>query len=196
MNRTDDKASVALDSPELHALLANPLRHEIAMRTAARPYCATELEKATGRSRKSVSRAIGELRQAGVLELVEKRKGPRGGWAYFYRAARMVIDVEEWERMPNSEQARLTGKRLAELQRDQIEALEAGTFHSHPHHALIRDHRHLDEEGFRRQAEILGRAYEELVDNAAVSSERCAVTGEVPQLAVIGLTAFPAAPTP
>jgi hypothetical protein len=195
LSRTAEKDRLRPDSPELHALLANPLRHAIAMRAAARPCCATELEEVTGRPRKGVSKAIRELKRAGVLEFVEKRTGPKGGWSYFYRATRMIIDSDEWEQLSDSEQASLTGKRLAELHRDQVEALEAGTFHSDPHHALIRDHRYLDHEGFRRQAEILTRAYGELVENAAQSEDRCAATGEVPRLAVIGLTAFPAAPT-
>lgn len=185
------------ESPEHHALLANPLRHDIAARMAARPWCATELEEVTGRSRKAISKAIAELHKAGVLEPVGKRPGPkgRGGWAYYYRATRAIIDTEEWARLSDSEQAGLTGKRLAELQRDQVEALEAGTLHSHPHHTLIRDHRYLDDEGFRRQDEILLRAYDELVANAAESSDRCTRTGEIPKLGVIGLTAFPAAPS-
>lgn len=189
-----EKVRATVDTPELHALLANPLRHDIAMRTAARPWCATELQSAIGRSRKCISKAIRELKQAGVLELVEKRPGARGGWSYFYRATRVITQADEWKELPGSQQANLTAKRLAELHRDQIEALQSGAFHSHPHHALIRDHRRLDNEGFRRQAELLARVYEELVANAAESDRRCEVTGEVPRLAVIGLTAHPASP--
>jgi hypothetical protein len=191
LDRLPMGAPLAAGSPEIHALLSNPLRHEIAMRMAARPWCATELEQATGRPRKFVSKVIGELKKAGALEFVEKRPGPKGGWAYFYRAARSIIDREEWQQLSDAQQKSLTGKRLAELQRDQVEALEGGTFHSHPHHTLIRDHRHLDEEGFRRQDEILLRAYDELVANAAESHKRCVASGEQPMLAVIGLTAFP-----
>jgi DNA-binding transcriptional ArsR family regulator len=189
-------AEVAGISPELHGLLANPFRHEIAMRMAARPYCATELVQVTGRRRRYVTEAIEELREAGVIELVEIRPGPngKGGRAFYYGATRTIIEADEWEQLSASDQASLTGKRLAELQRDQVEALEAGTFHSHPHHTLIRDHRRLDGEGFRRQDEILRRAYDELVANAEASHARCSATGETAQLAVIGLTAFPAAP--
>jgi len=106
MTRTTEKAPLPADGPELHGLLANPLRHEIAMRAASRPYCATELQKLTGRSRKSVSKAITELKGAGVLELVEKRSGTKGSWSYFYRATRTVIDVEEWEQLSDSERQR------------------------------------------------------------------------------------------
>jgi hypothetical protein len=188
--------TVVASKPELHGLLANPFRHEIAMRMAARPYCATELVQVTGRRRRYVIKAIEELRAAGIIELAETRAGPngKGGRAFYYRAARIMIDGDEWEQLSDSEQASLTGTRLAELQRDQVESLEAGAFHSHPHHTLIRDHRPLDSEGFRRQDEILRRVYDELVANAEASLARCADTGEIPKMAVIGLTAFPAAP--
>lgn len=186
--------SPALLDPRLHAVLANPLRYEIFMRTGARPWSPTELAKATGRSLKHVCKAIEELKRAGLVEPVGTESGPQGGRLHFYRAARLVVGADDWERMDRLAQASATGQIVAELQRDMADALEAETFCAHPQHALFRDHRRVDDEGMERCAEILTRAWEEIAEAEGESIQRSQSSGE-PLIPIgIGLAAFPRAP--
>jgi len=188
------EAPVAYTQPRIHGLLANPLRHEIVMRTSARPWTASELAVVTGKTLKHVSKALEDLRKASLVELVERRPGPKGGIVRFYRAVRFIIDAEEWEHLSVPEQASSTAKIVAELQRDQARALEGGTYYSHPHHVLIRDHRQMDDEGMQSSDKILCRAYDELIEVERESLKRCEQSGEEPKQVVLGLTAFLAAP--
>lgn len=74
------------------------------------------------------------------------------------------------------------------------DALEAGTFYAHPHHALIRDHRQLDDEGMKRCAQILKKAYDDILVAEQESLDRCRESGEAPFGIALGLAAFPRAP--
>jgi DNA-binding transcriptional ArsR family regulator len=194
MDRTPTAPSTTFLDPRLHRVLANPLRHEIVMRTGARPWSAPELSEATGYSSKHVSKSLEELRKEGLVEPVGSQPGPKGGSVRMYRACRFILDAAEWERLSDLEQASATGKIVFELHGDMAHALEAGTFYAHPHHAMIRDHRMVDDEGMERCAEILTRAYEELVEAEVESVERCKDSAREPFRIVIGLAAFPAAP--
>src|SRR3954465_10902843 len=184
------EAPVAYSQPRVHGLLANPLRHDIVMKTSARPWTASELSAATGKTLKHVSKALEDLKKAGLVELVDQKPGPKGGIVRFYRAARFMVDAEEWEYLSMPEQASSTAKIVAELQRDQARALEGGTYYSHPHHVLIRDHRQMDDEGIRSTDKILCRAYDELIEVERESLERCGQSGEKSKEVVLGLTAF------
>jgi len=187
-------AALGLLDPRIHAVLANPLRHEIVMRTSARPWSPTELIEATGRTKWHVEKALRELKSVNLIELVEKRPGPKGGWVYLYRASRFVLHAEEWERLSDATQASATGKIEAELHRDLATAIETGGY-AHPNHAMIRDHRRLDDPAMERCAEILTRAWEEIVEAEEESLGRCNGDGE-PPLVVLGLAALPGAPEP
>lgn len=164
------------------------------MRTGARPWSASELSGVTGYSVKHVSKSLEELKKEGLVELVGESPGPKGGSVRLYRACRFILTAVEWERLSELEQASASGKIVYELHRDMADALEAGTFYAHPHHAMIRDHRMVDDEGLERCAKILTRAYGELVEAEAESVERCTNSPEKPFRIVLGLAAFPAAP--
>jgi DNA-binding transcriptional ArsR family regulator len=179
--------------PRLHGVLANPLRHEIVMRTSARPWSPTELAEATGRSLKHVSKALEELKKENLVELVGRKPGPRGGSVHLYRACRFVLSAEQWERLSNLEQASATGGIIVGLSTDMADALEAGKF-SHPHHAMIRDHRQVDDEGLKHCSNILVRAYKEILVAEEESLDRCKDSGEEPFGIAVGLAAFPRAP--
>lgn len=194
MDRTPNAPSTAFLDPRLHRILANPLRHEIVMRTGARSWSASELAEVTGHSVKHVSKSLEELKKEGLVEPVGSRPSPKGGSVRLYRARRFILHAAEWERLSELEQASATGKIVFELHGDMADALEAGTFHTHPHHAMIRDHRVVDDQGMERCAEILTRAYEELVQAEEESIERSKESASEPFRIVLGLAAFPAAP--
>lgn len=159
--------------PRLHGVLSNPLRHAIMTRTAARPYCATELADATGESLKYVSKAIGELKKDGLLELVKKAPGPKGGTQHFYRAAfRFTVSAEEWHRLSVLEQGLSSAGIVTDFHRDMADALEAGTFYADADHVMLRDHRGLDAEGMKHAREILDEAYEKILGVVEQSVQR------------------------
>lgn len=191
----DPLLMTSLLDPRLHAVLANPLRHEIVLRTSARPWSPTELADATGCSLDHVSKACRELKKENLIELVVTKTGPKGGTVYLYRAARFMVHAEEWERLSEVEQATSTGQIVMGLKMDMDEALAAGTLYAHPHHALIRDHRMVDDQGMKRCAEALERAYEEILEAERESVERCGVApGRQPFPIGLGLSVYPRAP--
>jgi len=149
------------------------------------------LVEATGKTKGHVEKALRELKNEKLIELVEKRPGPKGGLVYLYRASRFILQSEEWELLSDIEQASATGKIVAELYRDMAEALEGGGY-AHPDHALIRDHRRLDDQGMKRCANTLTKAWKEIVKAEAESMERCKDADEQPFLVYLGLTALPA----
>lgn len=183
-------APLCLDA-EVHGVLANRLRWEIVMRTGARPWCATELAEATGYSRRHVTKAIKDLRKAGLVELVEKKPGPKGRVASFYRAAyRFTLHTAEWEQLPSVVQASTTGNIASSLYRDMVESLDSGRLHSDPHHVMMRDHRRLDQLGRERVVGYFLEAYERAIAEEAASLERAAETGEALDWSVFGLSSF------
>jgi DNA-binding transcriptional ArsR family regulator len=185
---------ICLD-PRLHGILANPLRHDIVLRTGARPWCATEIAEATGYSRKHISKAIKELVEAGLLELVERKPGAKGRIASYYRAVyRFMLHTPEWEQLSVVEQAATTNTIVESLHRDMVHSLDAGLLHAHPHHVMLRDHRRLDDEGMERVEEIFRAAYKEAVAEEEASIERCEQSGDEPFWVVYGLSSFQRGP--
>lgn len=183
-------APLCLDA-KVHGILANRLRWEIVMRTGARPWCATELAEATGYSRRHVTKAIKDLRKAGLVELVEKKPGPKGRVASFYRAAhRFTLHTAEWEQLPSVVQASATGNIVSSLYRDMVESLDSGRFHSDPHHVMMRDHRRLDETGMKRVEGFFREAYDKAVAEEEASIERCEQSEDEPFWVVFGLSSF------
>jgi DNA-binding transcriptional ArsR family regulator len=176
---------------EAHGVLANRLRWEIVMRTGARPWCATELAEATGYSRRHVTKAIKDLREADLVELVERKPGTKGRVASFYRAAyRFTLHSADWDQLPSVIQETTTANIVSSLFRDTVESLDSGRLHSDPHHVMMRDHRRLDQVGRERVVEYFLEAYERAAAEEAASLERAAETGEALEWSVFGLSSF------
>lgn len=195
----DTKAAVAPAptatylEPHVHGMLANPVRHEIIMKTGERAWTASELAEATGEPLKLISKGLRALEKAGLVEIVETGPGPKGGIVRRYRAVdRFMLDAEEWESLSMTEQANSTVNIIRVLYGEISKALHAGTFYRHPHHVLIRRPMWVDDEGMRELDEVYCRADAE----AAEVERRCAERrGDQPPVRVItGIQSFPAAP--
>lgn len=192
-DETAGATALPLPDARLCRILGNPLRHEIVMRTAARPWSPTELAKVTGKTLTHVSKALEELKREDLVELVGTKPGPKGGKMHLYKASRFVVSAEEFEQLPKSKQAASSAKVVAELHEDMASAVETGAFYSHPHHALIRDHRAVDDQGMERCAEILERAHAEIVEVEEESLDRHGGATDGLVGIGVGLVAFPRA---
>lgn len=190
-------ASIPELAVEVHKLLQHPLRHEILLRLGDGPATPGQLAKVTGKSERQVYDQINVLKSAkpALVELVEKRRGPRGGWEHVYKAVeRRLINAEEWEQLPAVVKATSETTITRMLHGEMIRALEDGCFYLDPDHVLIRFPMWLDREGIQEVDSIFRRALEEAADAERKSAERRHETGEAPIRVIAGLTSFVAAP--
>ena len=130
-----------------------------------------------------------------LVELVEKRRGPRGGWEHIYKAVeRRLINAEEWEQLPAVVKATSETTITRMLHEEMVRSLEDGCFYLDPDHVLIRFPMWLDREGIREVDRIFSRAFNEVADVERTSAERRHASGEAPIRVIAGLTSFVAAP--
>jgi DNA-binding transcriptional ArsR family regulator len=163
-------------SAEQRKLLGHDLRYAIFMKLGERPRSATELESELGREFgvdvKEISRQVRMLAKARLVELASTPSGPKGGLLHKYRSHRYVFDRGEWEQMPASKRAAMSGRIVGTLSREIIAALTFGSFESHPNRVLGRRPLELDDEGAAKADAILTRADQELAEASAESLAR------------------------
>lgn len=189
------KPTAALLETRVHKMLAHPLRHEIVMKTGERPWCPTEVAEATGEDIRRVTEQFEILTREALIELVERRPGPKGGMSHFYRAVtRFMLGPDEWDGLSDLVQARSTETILRVLHGDMRRSLDSGDFHTDPTHVLIRNPMWLDRVGRKQVHDILVDAYERIVDVEKESTERRQDSNEPARRVVAGLSAFLAAP--
>ncbi|HET8565848.1 MAG TPA: helix-turn-helix domain-containing protein [Solirubrobacterales bacterium] len=146
--------------------LGHPLRAEIlAFLNEHRVASPAEMDRAgVGQNRKpdpensklsSISYHIRVLLDLGLVKQVRSRP-VRGSVEHFYEAnARMLLDIEEWSRLPKATKNDVSITALEETLGLASNAVAADTFDSFDERAVINLTLRLDEEGFIRLADDL-----------------------------------------
>jgi DNA-binding transcriptional ArsR family regulator len=107
-------------------------------RVASPKQIAEEIEEPIGK----VSYHIRELRDAGLIELVET-DGSRGGVQHFYRATRQaVVDTDGMKLQSDTERAASSSALLNQM------------INSRPEHVMVRHHALLDQKGWEQLGEL------------------------------------------
>jgi hypothetical protein len=189
-------ASANYLGPVLYKALANPLRHQIIMRTGERPWSPKEIADDLGEPLKRVCEQIEVLLdfEPPLLELVDERPGPRGSTIHLYVAViRARLNHADWEQLSPAEQAAQTVTITEQLHGEWIASINAGLFHADPNHVLMRTPLNLDREGMRQIDAILVEAQDRFAEVERESAERRQRSGEEPVRVITGLASFPAA---
>jgi DNA-binding transcriptional ArsR family regulator len=160
--------------------LLHPLRGRILQIVAERPatvrMVADELEEPRERIRK-------QLRWLEREEIVfVSHRLPRRGTAENYYRTRIepMVDTAEFERLSESERARLSGVAIKRLYRDATQAVRARTFDRRSDMASVHIRMLLDERGWREFAELHHRIALEALELRRQALERLQQSGEEP----------------
>lgn len=189
-------AAASYLGPTLYKALANPLRHQIIMRTGERPWSPKEIADDLDVQLKRVCEQVDVLLNFDppLLELVDERPGPRGSTVHLYRAViRAKLNHEDWAHLSPAEQMTQTVTITEELHREWIASINAGLFHADPNHVLMRTPMILDRKGMSRIDRILVEAQDLFAEVERESAERLAESGEKPTRVITALASFPAA---
>lgn len=180
----------------IHRLLAHPLRHAICKTLAEGPASPEQLARAIGEDKRRICDQLEFLKKEDppLVELLEKRPGPKGGWIHIYGACHLLFDTEEWEAMPEVSRANSTAGNVRQLRGEMGRAVRAGLYHSHPHNVFIRRSMNVDEEGMKELDAIYLEAYEKSIKVQQVSAERTTRTGERLRKVITASLSFLAAP--
>lgn len=187
--------AIALET-RIHRLLAHPLRHAIFKRLGEGPASPEQLARSIGEDKRRICDQLEVLKkeQPALVELLEKRPGPKGGWIHIYGACHLLLDAEDWEALPDLARASSTAGNVRQLQGEMGRAVSSGLYHSHPLNVFIRRSMNVDEEGMRELDAIFVEAYEKSVAVQRTSAQRTARTGESPRRVITASVSFLAAP--
>ena len=123
---------------------AHPVRARALMILAARVASPREIAEELGEPLGKVSYHVRELRDAGLIELVET-DGSSGGVQHFYRATRLpIVDTETAVSQDPRTRAVASAVVINLMVSDVAAAVEAGTLDSLPERVLVRYHARVD----------------------------------------------------
>jgi DNA-binding transcriptional ArsR family regulator len=133
-----------------------------------------------------VSYHVRKLKSQGMIRLVRTERR-RGFHEHFYELAKpiLLLDDEEWTRLPQPIQDRLSGSLLQTAMTEAVDALKAGTFNSTTGHQS-RMAMPVDEQGHREAMGVLGDALERLRE----IEKGCAKRLKLPSSEAIPLSVF------
>lgn len=143
------RAGYPAPESEIWKAFSNPLRYQIVMALGEREASPTELAELFGIDLRRVHEQIqileNEYKLIGLVE-TDQRKG---GTQHFYRATtRPLLDAEEWAKLSSTAQHHISMAIARTMADDMYAAMDAGTFNSHPHRALLTKPMVVDEQGF------------------------------------------------
>lgn len=150
-SKKQDPASISLRMARAYA---NPVRARALMILGARVASPSEIAEQIGETLGKVSYHIRELRDAGLIELVETDSS-RGGVQHFYKATQLpIVDVEGMASQDRAERAVSSSVVLNLMVSDVAAAVEAGTLDSMPEQILVRYHAVVDQQGMEELSDL------------------------------------------
>lgn len=150
-SKNQDPASISL---KIARAYANPVRARALMILGARVASPSEIAEEIGEPLGKVSYHVRELRDAGLIELVDTDQR-RGGVQHFYRAAQLpIVDVEGMAAQDAEERAASSAVVINLMASDLTAAVEAGTLDSMPEQILIRYQAVLDEQAMAEMSDL------------------------------------------
>jgi DNA-binding transcriptional ArsR family regulator len=161
-----------LDSERLMKAMSHPLRAAILRVLNERTASPAELARELDDHLHNVSYHTKRLEQLGCIELVKERQ-VRGAVEHFYRAtARAMVDTSEWESLDPVIKEDIVGQIMQGVLDDFIASAKAKIVGADKHFWLTRTPLVLDDEGLEEAMAIQKRAFEELQEAEARSTER------------------------
>ena len=161
-----------LDSERLMKAMSHPLRAAILRVLNERTASPAELARELDDHLHNVSYHTKRLEQLGCIELVKERQ-VRGAVEHFYRAtARAMVDTSEWESLDPVIKEDIVGQTMQAILDDFIASAKAKFVGADKEFWLTRTPLVLDDEGLQEAKAIQQRAFEELQEAEARSTER------------------------
>ena len=159
-------------------------------RDASPSQIAEELDQPLG----NISYHIKTLLECRCIELVDTEPR-RGAVEHIYRATVPPLpSTEAWTGLMDSLKPSLSATFLADLVRDAVAALDAGSLDIRPERQLVRTPLVLDEKGWTDVVGAIDATLEWIADIERESAERLAVSGEVSLTASVSMLAYESAP--
>lgn len=178
--------------PEMARAMASGWRSRILMEMSARSTMSpSQFVEEVGGDLAHISRCFRQLAQQNLIELVEERRGRRGGMLHVYRRIqRAHFDTPAWKRLPQALKEEFSNNILASYFARVAEALEANTFDEEGDRHLSWDLIHVDRRAWTEFVERLDELVAWTPELEAESAERMAESGEEPIPMTWGLAAF------
>lgn len=137
-----------------------------------------ELAEELGEDVSAVGHHIKELRELGLIELVEEKRR-RGATEHFYRATvRQFLDGRAWKQVPEKDRPAITVEILRLISGDLSRAMVAGTIDEMDDNHLSRTPLILDTEGWGESVSLLEDTLNGLFVIHEKSAERLTESGE------------------
>lgn len=160
--------------------MSHPLRAELLMILTEESASPAMMARRLGEPVGNVSYHVNKLVKLGCAEQVGDRP-VRGAIEHFFRATeRHLVDTEEWEELQPELKEHLSGEFAQKIIDDILLSLQARILGSDKNFCLTRTKLVFDEAGRQRVIEIHERARLEIEEEAALSGERMAASGEPP----------------
>jgi DNA-binding transcriptional ArsR family regulator len=160
--------------------MSHPLRAELLMILTEESASPAMMARRLGEPVGNVSYHVNKLVKLGCAEQVGDRP-VRGAIEHFFRATeRHLVDTEEWEELQPELKEHLSGEFAQKIVDDMLLSLQARILGSDKNFCLVRTKLVFDDAGRQRAIEIHERARLEIEEEAALSTERMAATGEAP----------------
>ena len=157
---------------------AHPVRARALMILAARVASPREIAEELGEPLGKVSYHVRELRDAGLIELVET-DGSSGGVQHFYRATRLpIVDTETAVSQDLRTRAVASAVVINLMVSDVAAAVEAGTLDSLPERVLVRYHARVDARGWGELSDLYTNAMHRSIEIDEESRERLRESGD------------------
>jgi DNA-binding transcriptional ArsR family regulator len=132
----------------------HPIRARAMMILGSRVASPKEIAEELGEPIGKVSYHVRELRDSGLIELVET-DDRHGGIQHFYRATRLaILDYEGMAAQDSAERAASSSVVLNLMFADLAKAVAEGTLDSRAERVLIRHHMLLDQQGLRELSDL------------------------------------------
>jgi DNA-binding transcriptional ArsR family regulator len=156
----------------------HPVRARALVILASRVASPRQIAEEIGESLGTVSYHVRELRDAGLIELVET-DGSSGGVQHFYRAAHLpIVNTEAAVMQGPSERAVSSEVVINLMVSDVAAAVEAGTFDSLPERVLVRFHACVDARGWEELSDLYTKAMYRSIEINEESHERLRDSGD------------------
>jgi DNA-binding transcriptional ArsR family regulator len=171
VGQASDQQTFSISQKMAHAY-GHPVRARALVILAARVASPREIAEEIGEPLGNVSYHIRELRDAGLIELVEA-DGSRGGVQHFYRAAHLPV-VSTETAVSQSPRKRAVGSAVVInlMVSDVAAAVEAGTLDSLPERVLVRYHARVDARGWAELSDLYTNAMYRSIEIDEESRER------------------------
>lgn len=169
---------------------AHPLRVQILIILNERVASPNLLSQELGQSLNLVAYHVRVLEKYDCIELVDTKQR-RGATEHFYRATRrQFLTDSEWERMPDSLRAGITGAMVKTVFEDVEEAAETGTLEELDDRHLSRTPMVVDQQGWKDVADLLAETLDRVLEIQAEATGRMASSGEEGMLSKVSIMHF------